>query len=149
MKIASVLLDDYGKDVLGRAYDKIIVRGDTIIVINEKKFGLFNSSNFSLILDCIWDSISQSSSGIIVLTGEKYGFYSYDGNCILNCVWDKIKLTNEGLIVSKDGKQGFYSFDGVCIFECTYKRVEAYATAILAFKDKQKFVYDIKKGELK
>ena len=46
MKIASVLLDDFGHNLLGRPFDKITVRNDGIIVQNENKFGLFDISNF-------------------------------------------------------------------------------------------------------
>ncbi len=147
MKIAMVLLDDFDNNVLGRSFDKIVVRKNTITVFNDGKVGLYNSSDFSLILECVWDSILESTFGVVALAQTKSAFYSYTGQCILKCEWDKIKVTNEGLIVFNDGKQGFYSFDGKCIFDCVYKRVESYASAILAFKDKKRYVYNIKKGK--
>jgi len=148
MKIASVLLDDFGNNLLGNSFDKILLRNDIIIVCNDNKFGVFNSSDFSIILECMWDSVSQYPNGIIVSLQKQYGFYSYTGKCILNCVWDKIKYTGEGLIVSKNGSLGFYTFDGMCIFQCDYKRIETFPTAIIAFKNRKKVVYNRITGKI-
>ena len=77
MKIASVLLDEEGNNLLGNFFDTINIRQDVIIVKNDNKFGLFNVNDFSLILKCIWDSVSYNSYGIIASKNNHYAFFFF------------------------------------------------------------------------
>ena len=131
--------------MLGNFFDTINIRQDVIIVKNDNKFGLFNVNDFSLILKCIWDSVSYNSYGIIASKNNHYAFFSCLGQEILECIWDKIKPTVAGLIVLKNNKKGFYSFEGKCIFECKYNRIEAYSSAVIAYEDRKKIIYNISK----
>lgn len=109
MKIAMVLLDDFDNNVLGRSFDKIVVRKNTITVFNDGKVGLYNSSDFSLILECVWDSILESTFGVVALAQTKSAFYSFDGKCIFDCAYKRVESYASAILAFKDKKRYVYN----------------------------------------
>lgn len=144
------LIDETGKVILSRNFEKINIINDSVIRLgNDDKYWLYNtkyakdiSEKFNVI------SYFQDREFAHINNGNLYGVIDLDGNEILKCEYSLVSVYDKDLIIAKkNGRNGCFTTEGHLLLPFEYQDISSSEHFIFAKKEGEFEVFD-KKGTL-